>query len=173
MDVPPRPAPFSDNETALKLIHPYNIQDNVDLTRRTVPTRPTHINSIPEVTETLQSVNVDRHFPRLLPLCADYSKNLQLKTHHEVTHQKVINKIVDQLNCKTMQFYNLQFVLDTLRKSQHKDVFFSDVIKYLEDNHLPTNVKRQNSIITEAKHYLLLSTLLFHFTVKSSKTVEH
>ncbi len=35
------------------------------------------------------------------------------------------------------------------------------------------NVKRQNSVIAEAEHYLLFNTLLFHFTVKSSKTVEH
>ncbi len=72
-----------------------------------------------------------------------------------------------------MHFYNLPFALDTLRKSQRKDAFFSDIIKYLEDNHLPTNVKCQNSVIAEAERYLLFNTLLFHFTVKSSKTVEH
>ncbi len=88
-------------------------------------------------------------------------------------HQKVIYKIVDQLNSKTMHFYKLQFALDTLPKSQHEDAFFPDIIKYLEDNHLPTNVKRQNSVIAEAEHYLLFNTLLFHYTVKSSKTVEH
>ncbi len=65
-----------------------------------------------------------------------------------------------------MHFYNLPFALDTLRKSQCKDVFFSDIIKYLEDNRLPTNVKRQNSVIAEAEHYKLFNTLLFHFTVK-------
>ncbi len=88
-------------------------------------------------------------------------------------HQKVINKIVDQLNSKTIHFYNLPFALDTLRKSQCIDDFFSDIIKYLEDKYLATNVKRQNSAIAEAEHYLLLNTLLFHFTVKSSKIVEH
>ncbi len=169
---PPEPAQFSDNETALKQIHTRNIQDNLHLTHRTAPTRPTHINNIPEVTETLQSVNMDKHFPRLLPLCTDYSKDLQLKTLRDVPHQKVINKIVDQLNSKTMHFYNLPFALDTLRKSQRKNAFFSDIIKYLEDNHLPTNVKHQNSIIAEAEHYLLFNTLLFHFIVKSTKTVE-
>ncbi len=71
---------FSDNETALKQIQTRNIQDNLDLTHRTVPTRPTHINSIPEVTETFQSVNMDMHFPRLLHLCTDYSKDIQIKT---------------------------------------------------------------------------------------------
>ncbi len=62
---------------------------------RTAPTRPTHINNIPEVTESLQSVNMDWHFPRLHPLSTDYSKDLQLKTHRDGPHQKVINKIVD------------------------------------------------------------------------------
>ncbi len=54
VDVPPEPASFSDNETALKQIHTRNIQDNLDLTRRTAPTRPTHNNNIPEVIEYLQ-----------------------------------------------------------------------------------------------------------------------
>ncbi len=116
MDVPPEPALFSDNETALKQIHPRNIQDNLDLTRRTAPTRPTHNNNIPEVIESLQLVNMDRHFPCLLPLCTDYSKDLQLKTLRDMPHEKVINKIVDQLNSKTIHFYNLPFALDTLRK---------------------------------------------------------
>ncbi len=88
-------------------------------------------------------------------------------------HQKVINKIIDQLNSKTMHFYNLPFALDTLRKGQHKDAFFSDIIKYLEDNHLPTNIKHQLSIIAEAENYRLFKTLLFPFTVKSPKPVEH
>ncbi len=72
-----------------------------------------------------------------------------------------------------MHFYKPPFALDTLRKSQRKELFFSDIIKYLEDNHLPVNKKCQNSIIAEAENYLLFNTLLFHFTVKSIKTVEH
>ncbi len=72
-----------------------------------------------------------------------------------------------------MHFYNLPFAWDTLRKSQRKDLFFSYIIKYLEDNYLPVNKKHQNSIIAEAENYLLFNTLLFHFTVKSIKTVEH
>ncbi len=115
----------------------------MDLTCRTAPTRPANTNSIPQVTETLQSVNMDRHFPCLLPLSTEYSKDLQPKTRRDVPLQKVFNKIVDQLNSKTMHFYNLPFALDTLRKGQRKDVFFSDIINYLEDNHLPTNIKRQ------------------------------
>ncbi len=125
----------------------------MDLTCRTVPTRPTNTNSIPQVTETLQSVKMDMHFPRLLPLSTEYSKDLQLKTCRDVPHQKVINKIVDQLNSKTMYFYNFPFMFDTLRKGQHKDAFFLDIINYLEDNHLPTNVKCQKSIFAEAEGF--------------------
>ncbi len=83
-----------------------------------------------------------RHFPCLLPLYTDYSNDLQLKTRQDIPHQKVINKIVDQHKSKTMHFYNIPFALDTLRKSQCKGAFLSDIIKYLEDNHLPTNVKQ-------------------------------
>ncbi len=66
----PEPAQFSDNETALKQIHTSNIQDNLDLTSRTAPARPTHINNIPEVTETLQSVNMDNALSS--PVCTMY-----------------------------------------------------------------------------------------------------
>ncbi len=116
MEASPETEPFSDNETALKQIHTRNLQDNMDLTRRTVPTRPTNTNSIPQVTDTLQSVNMDRHFPRLLPLSTEFSKDLKLKTGRDVPYKKLINKIIDQLNSKTMHFYNLPFALDTLRK---------------------------------------------------------
>ncbi len=97
--------------------HTCNLQDNVDLTHRTAPTRPANTNIIPQVNETLQSVNMDRHFPHLLPLSYEYSKDLQLKICRDVPHQKLINKIVDQLNSKTIHFYNLPFSLDTLRKA--------------------------------------------------------
>ncbi len=49
----------------------------------------------------------------------------------------------------------------------------TEMYHYLEDSHLPTNVKCQQSIIAEAKNDLLFNALMFHFTVKSSKTVEH
>ncbi len=68
LEAPHEPEPFSKNKTALKQIHTHNLQDNVDLTHRTTPTRPTNANSIPEVIETLQSVNMDKHFPCLHPL---------------------------------------------------------------------------------------------------------
>ncbi len=107
----------------------------MDLTHRTAPIRPANTKSIPQVTETFQPVNMDRHFPHLLSLSTEYNKDLQLKTRRDVLRQKVINKIVDQLNSKTMHFYNLPFALDTLRKGQCKDAIFSDIIHYLEDNY--------------------------------------
>ncbi len=125
------------------------------------------------VIEDHQPVNMDRHFPRLRPLTSTFNKDVQLKTRRDVPHQEVIDKIVDQLNSKTMHFYNLPFALDTLRKGKRKDTFFSSIISYLEDNHLPTNIKLQQSIIAEAENFLQFNALLFHFTVKSSKTVEH
>ncbi len=161
--------PYNDDQMALKQIHIRNLQDNVDLTRRMA--LPTY-NNIPQVIEDLQPVDMDRHFPHLRLLTSTFSKDLQLKSHRDMPHQKVINKIVDQLNIKTMHFYNLPFALGTLIKGQCKDAFYSDIIKYLEDNRLPTNIKCQQSIIAEAENYLLFNTLLFHFTVKSTKTVE-
>ncbi len=113
-------------------------------------------------------------FPCLCPLTSVYiPKTFNLKTRRDVPNEKVIYKIVDLLNSKTMHFYNLPFALDTLRKGQWKDNVFSGIISYLEDNHLLTNVKHQQSIIVESDNYLLFDTLLFDFTLKSTKTVEH
>ncbi len=125
------------------------------------------------VIEDRQPVDMDRHFRRLCPLTSAFTKDFQLKTCRDVPNQNVIDKIVDQLNSKTIHFYNLPFASDTLRKGQRKYTFFSGIISYLEDNHLPTNVKRQQSIIAKAENILLFNTLLFHFTVRSSETVEH
>ncbi len=76
----------------------------MDLTQRTAPTRPTTHNNIPQVTDTIQPVNIDRHCPCLRPLTTAHSKN-----------QMVINKFIDELNSKTMHFYNLQFELDIFK----------------------------------------------------------
>ncbi len=58
-------------------------------------------------------------------------------------------------------------------KCQRKDVFFSNIISYLEDNHLTLNIKHQNAIVAEANQYLFFSDLLLHFTTKSSKTFKY
>ncbi len=169
---PDAPLTFIEDQTAIKQIHTRNLQDNIDLIRRIAPERPKAHDNIPMIIEDRQPVDIDRYFPRFHPLTSTFSKDLQLKTRRDVLHRKVIDKIVDQLNSKTMHFYNLPFALDTLRKCQQKDTFFSSIISYLEDNHLPTNIKCQQSIIAEAENYLLFN-LLFHFTVQMSKTVEH
>ncbi len=170
---PDVPLPYNDDEMALKQIQTRNLQDNIDLTCRTATARPPTHNNIPQVIEDLRPVNMDRYFPQMHPFTSIFSKDFQLKTCRDVPYQKVINKIVDQLNSKTMHFYNLPFALDTLRKGQRKDAFFSDIIRYLEDNHLPTNIKLQQSLIAEAENYLVFKTLLLHFMIKSTKTVTH
>ncbi len=161
MDVPPGLTQFSDNETALKQIDTSNIQDNLDLTCRNAPTRQTHINSIPEVTETLQSINMDSHFPRLLPLCTDYSKDLQLKTRQDVSHQKFINKIIDQLNSKTMHFYNLPFVLLYLTKKSTQRCLFHR--HYIVSRGQPPTYKCQMSKLYHCWSWALFA--LQYFTV--------
>ncbi len=113
------------------------------------------------------------HFPHLRPLTLTHGTNLQLKTCTDVPNQKVNDKIVHQLNTKKKHFYNLPFALQTLRKAQCKDIFFSSIISYLENNHLYTNIKYQQSIILDTENYILFNSLLFHSTVKSIKTVEH
>ncbi len=93
VEAPPETEPFFHNKIALKLIYTRNLHDNLDLTRRTAPSWPANTNSIPQVTDILQPVNMDWHFPHLLPLSTEYSKDVQLKTIRDVPHQKVINKI--------------------------------------------------------------------------------
>ncbi len=83
--------------------------------------------------------------------------------------QELLTLFVDQLNDKSNHLYKLPFELATLRKSQRKYAFFAPIISYLEDNHLPSNKKRQNIIIPEAEHYLLFTDLLFHCSTKHTK----
>ncbi len=111
--------PYNDDEMALKQIHIHNLQDNIDLTCRTAPVRPPTHNYIPQVIEDLQPIDMDRHFPRLYLLNSTFSKDLQLQSCRDIPHQNVINKIVEQLNSKTMHFYNLPFALDTLINGQY------------------------------------------------------
>ncbi len=110
---PPDYLPYNNDETVLRQINIRNLQDNVDLTHRTGPTRePTHA-TMQHVTENTEQVDMARHFPCLGPLTTTMSNDLQLKSGRDVPHQKVNNKIIDQLNSKTMHFYNLPFALDT------------------------------------------------------------
>ncbi len=120
VEAPPEAELFLDNETALKHIHRCNLQVKVDLTHRTAPTRPANTSSIPQVTESLQSVNMDRHFQRLLPLSVRTFNSKQA----EMCHTK--RSSIKSLTSLTAKTCNLQFALDTLGKGQRKDVFFSD-----------------------------------------------
>ncbi len=81
----------------------------------------------------------------------------------------IMGSIVDQLNDKCNHLYKLSFELATLRNSQRKDAFFAPIISYLEDNHLPSNKKRQNIILADADNYLLFSDLFFHFSTRHAK----
>ncbi len=113
---PDAPLPFIEDQTAIKQIHICNLQDNIDLTRHTSPAGPNQHDTIPMVIEDHQPVKMDRHFPRLHPLTSTFIKDVQLKTCRDVLHQKVIDKIIDQMNSTTIHFYNLPFALDILRK---------------------------------------------------------
>ncbi len=62
---PPDHLPYNNDETALRQINTPNLQDNVALSQRTVPTRePTHA-TLPHATENTEPVDMARHFPRL------------------------------------------------------------------------------------------------------------
>ncbi len=89
---PDAPLPFIEDQTAIKQIHTRNLQDNIDLTRWTAPAGPNQHDTVPMVIEDHQPVNMDRHFPRLRPLTSTFNKDVQLKTHRDVLHQKVINE---------------------------------------------------------------------------------
>ncbi len=65
---PDAPLSYAEDKTAIKQIHNYNLQDNINLTHRTVPARPNTHDTIPIVIEHQQPVNMGRHFPRLRPL---------------------------------------------------------------------------------------------------------
>ncbi len=114
---PDAPLPFIEDQTGIKKIHTHNIQDNIDIMQRTAPARSNIHDTISMVIEDQQPVDRDRHFTHLRPLTSIFNKDLQLKTRRDVPHQKVIYKLGEQLNCKTMHFFNLPFALDTLRKS--------------------------------------------------------
>ncbi len=95
---PDAPLLFDEVQTAIKQIEAQNIQDNRTLTERTIPAQYRQHDIIPMVMEERHQVDMDRHFPRLHLLDSVYTKDLQIKTHRDVPNQKVIDKIVDQLN---------------------------------------------------------------------------
>ncbi len=89
---PDAPLPFIVDQTAIKQIHTRNLQDNINLTRRTAPAGQNQHDIIPMVIEDHQPANMDRHFARLRPLTSTFNKDIQLKTHRDIAHQKVFSK---------------------------------------------------------------------------------
>ncbi len=113
---PPEHMPYNIDDTALAQINIRNLLDNIDLTLRTrLPAVPNQ-ETIPHVTENVEPIAMARHFPQLRPLQTTISNDLQMKTRRDVPHQKVINKMIDQLNSKTMHFYNLPFAFRHFKK---------------------------------------------------------
>ncbi len=116
--------------------------------------------------ENSEATDIAKHFPTLSPLLDGHGTNMLITSRNNMPHQRTIYIIVDQLNDKSKHLYNLPFQLRTLRNSQIKDAFLAPIISYLEDNHLPSNKKRQDVVIAEAEHYLLFSDLLFRFSIR-------
>ncbi len=77
---PPYHLLYNNDETALRQINICNLQDNVELTQRTGPTREPTYASIPHVMENTEPVDMARHFPRQRPLTTTKSNDLQFKT---------------------------------------------------------------------------------------------
>jgi hypothetical protein len=130
-------------------------------------------NDPPEVHEIISPVDLSTDFQPLTPLSTLPSKNLQIKTRKDIPKQAFIDKLLDILNHKSSHFYHLPFSLDALRKSQRLDSFFAPLISYLESNHLPSNNKRQSTIISECENYILFNNLLYHINTPSSKVAVH
>jgi hypothetical protein len=125
--------------------------------------------TIPMVNETLSPVDMAKDFPPLKSLISDRSESLLLKTRKDVPSQRTINRMLDLLNHKSQHVYTLPFDLKTLRTNQRGDQFYMDIIKYLESNHLPSNAKRQTSIISESENFILFHDILFRVMNKSIK----
>ncbi len=101
---------------------------------------------IPLVDENVEMPVLKENFPKLTVLSTKNSSNITIKTCKDMPSKSIINKLFDLLNHKGKHFYHLPFELMTLRKEQRKDHFFSPIIDYLESNHLPSNLKCQQSI---------------------------
>ncbi len=99
------------------------------------------------------------HFLIKLQIILNSVQDIFNKTSNTV---KLSIRRLDKINTNTKHFYHLPFELDTLQKEQRKDSFFTNIISYGEDNHLPFNLKKQNSTIAESYNYLLFDNVLFH-----------
>ncbi len=88
-------------------------------------------------------------------------------------NQSFIDKILGLLSHKSRHFYHLPFELEVLPKEQRRDNFFAPIIEYLESNHLPSNIKCQQSIISETEHFIMFNNVLYRVVDKSIKTFDY
>ncbi len=130
-------------------------------------------NFIPFVKENVESPVLKENFPKLTALSTINSSNITIKTHKDMPSQSIINKLLDLMNHKINYFYHLPFELTTLRKEQRKDHFFSSIIDYLESNHLPSNIKRQQSIISEAENFIMFNNILCQIVDRTTGTIDN
>ncbi|MBL0686765.1 MAG: DDE-type integrase/transposase/recombinase, partial [Sulfurospirillum sp.] len=129
--------------------------------------------NIPFVEETVHIPDMSDDFPRLLPLTTKQSSNIKIKTRKDMPNQSFIDKILGLLHHKGRHFYHLPFELEVLRKEQRRDNFMAPIIEYLESNHLPSNIKRQQSIISETENFILFNNVLYRVVDKSVKTFDY
>jgi hypothetical protein len=147
--------------------------DSNEVSKLLHPTEPDFITTPPEVDERIIPVDLESQFQPLMPLSTLPFKNLKIKTRKDITKQTFIDKLLETLNHKSTHFYQLPFSLDALRKSQRLDPFYATLILYLESNHLPSNDKKQRTILAECENYILFNNLLYHFNTPSSKIAVH
>ncbi len=50
---------------------------------------------------------------------------------------------------------------------------FAPIIEYLESNHLPSNIKRQHSIISETEHFIMFNLIIYCAVDKSVKMFDY
>ncbi len=130
-------------------------------------------NDIPEVSEHVTPVSINKHFPPLKALFPEPITDIKVKTRRDVPKQEHIDKIMDLLHYKTQHTYKLPFSLEELRKLQRKDAYFSKYIQYLESNHLPSNETARRSIISESDYYALFGGILFRIIPRKKHDIEY
>ncbi len=60
-----------------------------------------------------------------------------------------------------------------LRKEQRRTKYFASIIEYLESNNLPSNIKHQQSIISETEHFIMFNNVLYRVVDRSVKTFDY
>ncbi len=138
---PQGPNEYLDEQgTASAVIHRTNEStDNGHLNKAIVGRMNDEILTVLTVPENIEMVNAASHFPKLSSLLEVHGTDILIRSRRDMTDQRTIDSIVDQLNDKSKHMYKLLFELATLRNSKRKDSFFAPIINYLEDNHLPSN----------------------------------